>query len=531
MKNKISIILILFISILLYSCAHRNEPYWDSQDEKSGNIEKQVRRLLEKTKTFQNSSGLTITYPYNETVFPPEITAPVFTWKDTNKNLSRWLITIEFNNQRKPIYAFSNEQAWAPSKSVWKIIKANSVQGQAMVSVTGYTGKDAYTVISQDMIRISTSTDRVDASIFYRQVKLPFAAGKKYFKQIKWRLGDISSEAKPSVVMENISVCASCHVFSKDGTRFSMEMNYRNDSAAQFITSVSKKVELTQDDFITWDDFPRPEILPETRGLFAKMSPGGKYIVSTVNEIAYMALTSDPAFCQLFFPTYGILAWYSVDEKTFHPLPGADNKDFIQTDPTWSGDEKYIAFSRTETRNEYHEDITNIQIKIEDTDIYELNKKFPIQFNIYRIAFNDGEGGTPEPVKGASFNGKSNYFPRYSPDGKWIVFTRSRTGIMLQPDSELYIVPSGGGEARRMRCNRALFNSWHSWSPNGKWLLFSSKVNTPYTEIFLTHVDENGVDSPPVCLSQFSDAMYAANLPEFVNIKPDAIEKIVIGEK
>jgi len=77
-----------------------------------------------------------------------------------------------------------------------------------------------------------------------------------------------------------------------------------------------------------------------------------------------------------------------------------------------------------------------------------------------------------------------------------------------------------------MNCNRKIFNSWHSWSPNGKWLLFSSKVNSPFTEIFMTHIDENGNDSPPVLLSRFSDSEYAANVPEFVNIKPDAISEI-----
>ena len=41
----------------------------------------------------------------------------------------------------------------------------------------------------------------------------------------------------------------------------------------------------------------------------------GKYLAGTVNEISYFALTNDPAFCQLFFPTYGILAWYDVGRQ------------------------------------------------------------------------------------------------------------------------------------------------------------------------------------------------------------------------
>jgi hypothetical protein len=100
---------------------------------------------------------------------------------------------------------------------------------------------------------------------------------------------------------------------------------------------------------------------------------------------------------------------------------------------------------------------------------------------------------------------------------------------MLQPDSELFIIPAAGGEARRMACNRSLFNSWHSWSPNSRWLLFSSKANTPYTEIFVTHVDENGNDAPPVLLSRFSDRAFAANVPEFVNLKAAAIRSITLA--
>jgi hypothetical protein len=41
-------------------------------------------------------------------------------------------------------------------------------------------------------------------------------------------------------------------------------------------------------------------------------------------------------------------------------------------------------------------------------------------------------------------------------------------------------------------------NSWHSFSPNGRWLVFSSKSRSPYTQFFLTHIDEVGNDSPAI---------------------------------
>jgi len=120
----------------------------------------------------------------------------------------------------------------------------------------------------------------------------------------------------------------------------------------------------------------------------------------------------------------------------------------------------------------------------------------------------------------------SNYFPKYSPDGKWIIFTKSKSYMLLQPDSELWIVPAAGGEARRLRYNTPRMNSWHSWSSNSRWLVFSSKVNTAYTQLFLTHIDDDGNDTPPVLLERFTSSDRAANIPEFVRLPGDAIAEI-----
>jgi len=115
----------------------------------------------------------------------------------------------------------------------------------------------------------------------------------------------------------------------------------------------------------------------------------------------------------------------------------------------------------------------------------------------------------------------SNTFPKVSPDGKWIVFVKAKNGMLMRRDSTLWIVPAAGGEARRMRCNTRLMNSWHSFSPNGRWMVFSTKANTPYTQMMLTHIDENGNDSPAILIENSTAANRAVNLPEFVNVAYD----------
>jgi len=149
-----------------------------------------------------------------------------------------------------------------------------------------------------------------------------------------------------------------------------------------------------------------------------------------------------------------------------------------------------------------------------------------IQYDLYRIPFDEGRGGRAEPVPGASANGMSNNFPKVTPDGRWIVFVRCANGQLMRPDSELWIVPFEGGEARRMNCNTSRMNSWHSFSPNGRWMVFSSKGNTPYTQMFLTHLDEEGTDSPAVLVENSTAANRAVNIPEFVNVDFDGFTAI-----
>ncbi|MFC1538369.1 tetratricopeptide repeat protein [Candidatus Latescibacterota bacterium] len=484
---------------------------------------------------------VSINYPYDGALFPPEIAPPLFKWDDRDSGANLWQIKIEFENSDANVVAESDKMEWGPEREIWETIKKESLEKNATVTISGIQksliGKliSLNKTLSKNSITISTSADSVGAPIFYRDVPLPFDFAREHMERIQWRLGDISKSERPPIVLQNLPVCGNCHSFTPDGSTLAMDVDSGGDKGSYAITPIEDNIFLTRDKLITWSDYKREENEP-TFGLLAQISPNGRYVLSAVKDRVIFLGRKNLAFSQLFFPVKGIIAYYDRESKQIKSLPGADDTNYVHGNPVWSTDGKYVIFARTPVSDFIRNDNTySAVLSIEQSAkvlggrqyLEESSGGAIFTFNLYRVPFNDGKGGKPEPLKGASHNGKSNYFAKYSHDGKWIVFCQARSFMLLQPDSKLYIMPSDFSKPPRlMNCNTSRMNSWHSWSPNSKWIVFSSKENSAYTELFLTHIDENGNDTSPVLISSFSSTDRARNIPEFVNIKPDGIKQI-----
>jgi hypothetical protein len=501
-----------------------------------------------------------IDYPEDGSIFPPDITPPTFLWRDAAG--SSWSIDISFADKTSPIHISSKGEhmrlgaidpdctlnpddlpkltprqaatwTWIPDAATWAAIQSHSTERPAKVTITGF--RDGQTPVSRSSISFTTSKDPVGAPIFYRDVPLMPSKGLSGVVQplapdaihlIHWRIRDIR-KAESHTVLQNMPTCANCHSFSADGKTFGMDIDGpSNDKGLYAVVPVQKHMSILSKDMVHWNvDGKAGKVRV---GFMSQVSPDGRFVLTTfagpsfnLMETFYVANFMDYHFLQVFYPTRGILEWYNRATSLRQPLPGADDPHFVQTDGVWSPDGKYIVFVRAEAR-EPRPPGEQPALRANDSN------ETPIQYDLYRIPFNDGKGGTPERIVGASQNGMSNNFPKISPDGKWIVFVQCHNGQLMRPDSQLYIIPFGGGVARRMRANTPLMNSWHSFSPNGHWLVFSSKARSAYTQMYLTHLDANGNDSPAILIDNTTAANRAVNIPEFANIDPDAIEDIQV---
>jgi tetratricopeptide (TPR) repeat protein len=509
-------------------------------------------------------ADIIVDYPLNGSVFPPDMEAPTFQWRDPSEGAARWQMDVTFGDGSAVLHVISKgeglkigeidprcisannklpaltaEQAaahtWKPDAATWRAIRAHAVDHAATITITGYAEANPKEALSHGIVQVTVSRDPVGAPIFYRDVPLmPSATEKGVIKPlassavplIEWRMRNIA-EPSSHVVMTDLHSCANCHSFSRDGKTLGLDMDGpQNNKGLYALVPVARKMTVRTQDMISWAKFTG-EIDPQSRlGFMSQVSPDGRYVATTIKppgtkgwQFYYISNFLDYRFLQVFYPTRGILAWYDRENKKMQPLPGADDPNLVQASGMWSPDGKYLVFARAEAKDPNPADGKLAAYANDPAEIQ-------IQYDLYRIPFNGGRGGKAEPIAGASQNGMSNSFPKISPDGKWMVFVQAHNGQLMRPDGKLYIVPAVGGKARLMNCNTPLMNSWHSFSPNGRWMVFSSKSRSPYTQMFLTHIDENGNDTPAILIENSTAANRAVNIPEFVNMNPDGIEHI-----
>jgi tetratricopeptide (TPR) repeat protein len=518
-------------------------------------LQKIIAQAIKAVSTSSSLPALTVDYPLPEAVFPPDMAPPTFVWSDPAAEADTWVIDVSPGTGRDHLYVLTQgagaprendtdprtlsaataayrpptpavpPRRWMPDEQTWRKIVSLSA-GQAVVTtIAGLRGDKPGQILSRGAVRFSASQDPVGAPIFYRDVPLPFRHVLNNIDAIRWRLGEVSSY-KPPTLLTGMKVCGNCHSFTADGGTLAMDVDYGSDKGSYVIAEVRPQTVLEKSNVISWSDYRRNEKDP-TFGLLAQISPDGRYVISTVKDRSVFSPVDELDYSQRFFPVAGILVVYDRQTKQFFALPGADDRRYVQSNPVWSPDGKTIVFARGEsyTLTGVKDPASAVIEKEEVAEFFEGGKKF--RYDVYRLDFNEGRGGTPTPLPGASRNGRSNYFPRFSPDGRWIVFCQSDTFMLLCPDSMLYIMPAAGGTPRKMRCNfPGKMNSWHSWSPNGRWLVFSSKAAGPFTQLWLTHIDAEGNDSPAVLLEHFTAANRAANIPEFVNVKPERFTAI-----
>ena len=183
--------------------------------------------------------AITIDYPAEGSIFPPEFPAPTWLWRDAADQAASWEISITFADGSSPAAAISAgermrigeidprcvsstnkppaltpEQAaahtWTPDSATGPPSRSTRWTGRRRLSSPDIAAGDSKKIVSRGQVSIRTSRDPVGAPIFYRDVPLmPSENEKGVIKPlapqavplIAWRLRSVADK-ESRVLME-----------------------------------------------------------------------------------------------------------------------------------------------------------------------------------------------------------------------------------------------------------------------------------------------------------------------------------------
>jgi hypothetical protein len=236
--------------------------------------------------------------------------------------------------------------------------------------------------------------------------------------------------------------------------------------------------------------------------------PSGKYIAYSVNETRQVFHEHKDKRVEV-VDSRSDLALYNLQTNELMPLPQLSSEDAFETFPAFSPDGRTLYFCSSEAQA-----------------IPEAYDK--VKYSLCRIAFDPATAtfaGEVDTLVSASATNKSVSFPRPSYDGKYLMYTLSDYGnfSIWHKESDLWLLDLSTNEARPLdEVNSEDVDSYHSWSSNSRWFVFSSRrIDGLYTRPYLASMDEEGNIGKPFLLPQedpdyYDSSLLSFNIPEFV---------------
>lgn len=312
--------------------------------------------------------------------------------------------------------------------------------------------------------------------------------------------------------------CVNCHSYQNYNKTGNMQLHIRQNLGGTLIVTggnKAQKVNLKTSQTIS-------------AGVYPSWHPTGMLIAYSVNSTGQDFHTKDIQKVEV-LDYESDLILYDVDKNEVMNV--ANDKDEFETYPSWSTDGKLLYYVSAH----YPQQTDNIDAELS------MNYK-QLKYNIYRKPFDlhTRTFGATDTVFKASEYGKSATLPRESPDGKYLLFSMGDYGNfhIWHKSSDLYLMNLATKEVRALKeLNSPDVESYHSWSSNGRWIIFSSRRDDgSYTRPYIAYFDKSGKAHRPFILPQKSPDYYerlfkSYNIPEFmvapVTMSPNSFRKVI----
>lgn len=445
-----------------------------------------------------------------------EVTVPVNIAPLTFEMYDKW-------EEMAARYSFGDEEIICRGKQAlpdiddWKHLTA-AAKGKA-IQVETYASKDGQWTRFKPF-NIYVSPDSIDPYISYRLIHPSYILYEEL--TISQRCLENYDE---SVIYDNMlctdgekGQCINCHNYQQYNPE-RMQFHARHNQGGTVVAYDGKirKIDMKSDSLLS-------------AGVYPAWHPELPLIVYSTNMTRQVFHLTDPNKIEVYDTESDLIA-YDVEKNEVTNIENNPNE--FEVFPFWAPDGKMLYYCSAHF--EYPDTTQSQRLEI-------IKRAQKIRYNIYRKRFDPAtmQFGPRELVFNADTLGMSATLPRISPDGRFLMFAMAKYGVfhIWHRDADLWMIDLKEKKARpAYELNSRDTESYHSWSSNGRWVVFSSRRDDGnYTRPFIAHIDANGKGTRPFELpcadpDYHRQFMKCYNIPEFmrgpVTVRPQAFADVL----
>jgi hypothetical protein len=304
-------------------------------------------------------------------------------------------------------------------------------------------------------------------------------------------------DEKP-VITNNLldDACINCHSFQQNNP----------ETMLFHIRKMHPGTLLLKEGQVTRVDTKTPEML--SAGVYPRWHPGGRYVAFSVNTTRQNFHAGHTNKIEVYDMASDIVIYDTESHQVF-TTPALSSEASFETFPEWSPDGDYLYYC--------------------SAPACPMPAQYDsIRYDLVRIPFDASSAGFGQAVDTlvhASQIHKSVAFARVSPDNRFVIFCLSDFGTfpVWHRENDLYLLHLADGHIRCLtEANSHESDSYHSWSSNGRWLVFGSRrMDGAYTRPYICYFGPDGVAAAPFLLPQENPEYYdfsfkSFNIPEFI---------------